>query len=212
MTRRQYIEQIRRLIYNGLPDDDATITVGLVNQYLNQAIGVAAKQNYKENIAIDGIGFLNNSFYTKFTGVTIASVGNFLWRMTLPEVPLGVGANEGISVLELVDPDTGQVTRPFVSLSENQRSFYVGMKPIPNKVLYYYEGEYLYAISTLLLNSYTANVTMASGGVSSNLDSTLNVPPDYIPIMTDYLKQQLILERMQPKDVQNDGEDFVTTT
>lgn len=211
MTRRQYIEQIRRLIYGGQPSNDATITELLVNQWLGQAIGIAAKSNYKDNITIDGIGYINNSFYTKFSGLSITSSGNFLWRMTLPQIPVGVGRNEGISTLELLD-STGLITRPFIPISENQKTYYQTMRPIPNKVLYYYEGNYLYAISTLMLSSYTANVVMVSGGDSTNLDSELNVPPDYIPIMTEYLLKQLMAERLAPVDSSNDGADFIQTT
>jgi hypothetical protein len=86
------------------------------------------------------------------------------------------------------------------------------MMPITNKVLYYYEGKSLYAISTLLLNQYTANITMVSGGLSTDLDSTLTIPPDYIPVMTEYLKAQLLFERNQPVDTQNDGLDAIRTT
>ncbi len=211
MQRLQYIEQFRRQIYGGFPQDDAEITVNLVNQWLNQAIGVAARANYKDALTIDGIGYVNNSFYTRFSGLSISSDGNFLWKMTLPQVPLGVGQTEGISTLELVDPVTRQVTRPFVPLSENQKTFYQSMMPIPNKVLYYYEGNLLYAISTLILNQYTANVTMISGGDSTDLSSNLNVPDDYIPAITEYLKQQLVFERMQPQDLVSDGNDIVKT-
>lgn len=211
MTRKAYIEQIRRLIYGGQPNEDAEITVGLVNVWLNQAIGIAATQNYKDNIAIGGIGYINNSFYSNFTGLIIASAGNFKWQMTLPQVPLGLGQNEGISTLQLVDTD-GRITQPFVPLSENQKSFYQNMRAIPNKVLYYYEGKVLYALSTLLLNQYTANVTMVSGGLSTDLTSTLNVPDDYLPIVTDYLKQQLFFERNAPVDTTQDGVDAIRTT
>lgn len=207
MTRRIWIERCLRQIYNGQPPDDSTISRNLVNTWLITATGVAAKQNYKDNIAIEGIGFTNNSFYTKFTDISIASNGNFLWKIVLPEVPLGIGANQGISTLELVD-DTGLITRPFVSLTENQKSIYQNVRPIPNKVLYYYEGNLLYMVSTLLLNSYTANVTMVSGGDSTDLDSVLNVPSDYDSIMIEFIKQQLIFERMQPVDATNDGSDF----
>jgi hypothetical protein len=211
ITRRQYIEQIRRLIYGGQPSDDSEITVGLVNQWLGQATGYAAKQNYKDNMAIDGINFVNNSFYTKFRGISISSDGNFIWKVTLPEIPIGIGYNEGISTLELQD-SSGNVTRPFIPMSQNQKTFYQGMRPIPNKVLYYNEGNFLYMVSTLLLNSYTTNVVMVSGGDSTDLDSALNVPPDYIPVMTEYLKQQLMGERLVPQDVTNDGADFIKTT
>lgn len=211
MTRREFIERVRRQIYGGQPSDDASITIGLVNNYLGDAIGVAAKANYKDNITIDGINYINNGFYTKFTGLSITSEGNFIWRMSLPEVPLGVGRNEGVSTLQLVDSD-GRITHPFVPLSENQRTYYSGMRPIPNKVLYYYEGGLLYAVSTLLLNEYTANVVMVSGGDSTDLDTTLNVPPDYLPVMMQYLQSQLLLEKAQPVDSANDGLDAIRTT
>lgn len=211
MTRQHYIEQIRRQIYGGQPADDAEITVNLVNQYLNQAIGIAAKANNRDNIAIDGVSYVNNSFYTSFSGLTISSYGNFVWSMTLPQVPIGLGANEGISVLELVDTD-GRKTRPFIPLTENQRTIYQSVRPIPNKVLYYYEGSILYAISTLVLSSYTANVTMVSGGDSTNLQSTLNVPDDYIPVMGEWLFKELMKMRQVPVDLANDGADFITST
>jgi len=211
MTRKQYIEQIRRLIYGGQPSDDAEISVGLVNQWLNQAIGVAAKQNYKDNYSLDGIGYVSNSFYSKFTGIAITGGSNFLWSISLPQIPLGIGAQDGLSTLQLVDSD-GRITQPFVLLTENQKTYFDSMRPIPNKVLGYYEGKTLYAKSTLVLSQYTANVTMVSGGLSTDLTSTLIIPDDYIPVMTEYLKQQLLFERMQPVDVQQDGMDAVKTT
>ena len=76
----------------------------------------------------------------------------------------------------------------------------------------YSEGEFVYVISDIPLNQYTAQVTMVSGGDSTDLDSTLNVPPDYFPVMMQYLQQQLLLEKNQPKDVTNDGLDAQTTT
>lgn len=209
MTRRVWITRTLRQIYGGPISDDATITINLVNVWLQTAIGIAAKQNYKDNIAIDGINYINNSFYTKFSDLTITSAGNFLWKMTLPDVPLGIGMNEGISTLELYDPVTKQISRPFVPLSENQKTLYQNVRPIPNKVLYYYEGSLLYAVSTLLLNGYTANVTMVSGGDSTNLDSTLNVPADYDPVMISYIEQQLMIERNVPVDTVSDGQDVI---
>ena len=210
MTRRFWIERCLRQIYGQQPTDDASISINLVNTWLNDAIAVAAKQNYKDNITIDGIGYINNSFYTRFSGIAITADGgmiNFIWKLTLPQIPLGIGENEGISTLELVDSTTGQVSRPFIPLSERQKSFYQSVRPIPNKILYYYEGNILYAVSQLLLNQYTANVTMVSGGDSTNLDSILNVPDDYMPVMVEYVKQQLLFEQTRPIDQANDGVD-----
>lgn len=212
ISRRAYIELVRRQIYNGQPSNDATITVGLVNKYLDFGIAVAAKQNYKDNIAIDGINFVNNSFYTKFTGIAVTQDEQFLWKVALPSIPLGIGTSEGISTLEFKDAATNQISYPIVWMSENQRSFARGMRAIPNKVLGYSQGAYVYALSTILLSEYTATVTMISGGVSANLDSIINVPDDYLPIVAGYIQQQLLLEQSRPVDATNDGLDAASGT
>lgn len=212
MNRKTYIEMVRRQIYGGQPADDATITVGLVNKWLDIAIAAAAKQNNKDNITIDGISYINNSFYTIFKGLSVTKDENFLWKIELPQLPLGIGTSEGISTLEFKDPTTGEIAYPAVMMSENQRSFQRGMRTIPNKILAYSQGEFIYALSTLILSPYTASVTMVSGGDSTDLNSTLNVPSDYFPVMVQYIQQQLLLERSQPVDVTNDGLDAVRTT
>lgn len=206
MTRHDLIEQIRRQIYNGQPSDDATITEGLVNQYIEEGIAVAAKQNYKENAAIEAVAYINNGFYTTFKGIAVTKDESFLWKVTLPEIPLGVGYSEGVSTM-VFKSSSGEVGIPVVWLSENQKSFIDTMRPIPNKILAYQEGIFVYAKSTILLSAYTVLVTMISGGDSTNLNSTLNVPPDYIPVIIEYVKAQLAFEKAQPQDVANDGRD-----
>lgn len=207
ISRKLYIEMVRRQIYGGPVSDDATITVGLVNRWLDFAIAAAAKQNYKDNIAIDGINYVNNSFYTTFKGIAVTKDENFLWKLTLPQIPLGIGTSEGVSTLEFKDTTTGQISYPAVWLSENQRGYQKGMRAIPNKVLAYSQGEFIYALSTIVLSQYTATVTMISGGTSSDLDSTLNVPNDYMPLVVEYLKQQLMFALSVPVDNSNDGRD-----
>jgi hypothetical protein len=210
MTRAEFIERTLRQIYGGQPSDDATISYNLVNKWLSDAIALAAKQNYKESVSIEGIGYVNSSFYTKFKGLAITKDDGFEWKISLPEIPIGIGENEGIDRLELVST-TGQISNPFVQLTQKQRSFYKSLRPIPNKILFYYENSIVYVISTIVLNQYTANVVIVSGGDSTNLDSQLNVPPDYFNVMVEYIKQQLVFEQGRPVDTSNDGEDVIVT-
>ncbi len=211
-TRRQIIEQIRRLIYGDQPAAEANITVGLVNQWLNHGIGVAARKNYTDSIQIDGISYVNNSFYTKFNDISVTADEQFLWKVELPHLPIGIGSSEGISKLQFKDSESNQISQTVIFLSQNQTTFYPNMEPIPNKLLAYSQGKYVYIVSTLMLSSYTANVTMVSGGLSTDLDSTLNVPDDYIPVIVEYLKTQLMFQRTVPQDRTDDGTDFITTT
>lgn len=212
MKRRTYIERIRRLIYNGQPADDATITIGLVNNYLQDAIAYAVKQNNKESLAIDGVSYVNNSFYTTFKGLTVSSDEQFTWKVTLPEIPIALGTNEGVTMLQFKDAQSKQISQTVVWLTQAQKSYFQNMRPIPNKIMAVSEGKFVYVYTDILLDQYTANATMVSGGLSTDLDGELNVPADYFPVMTEYLLKILTTELNQPKDVTNDGQDFRITT
>lgn len=207
MTRAEFIERTLRQIYGGYVSEDSSITPMLVNSWLNDAIALAAKTNYTENLKLDGIGYVNNAFYTTFKSISPVLDETNLWRLQLPQVPVGVGTNEGITTIVFKDGN-GNISYPLIPLSANQKTYFRTMRPIPNKTLYYNEGEYVYVVSSLALNNYTASVTMISGGNSSNLNSTLNVPSDYFPAMVAYVQQQLNLMKAGPKDLANDGQDL----
>jgi len=204
MIRAAFIEQILMQIYGGNPSDDTDITEGLVNQYLNQGIGVAAKQNFKENYQIDGIGYVNNSFNTTFKGLVVTKDENFLYKFILPEVPLGIGRNEGVSNV-VFKSAVNEISYDAIPLSNAQKGYARGRRAIPNKLLYYSEGNAIFIMTSILLDQYTASVTMISGGDSNDLSSTINVPSDYIPIIVEYIKQQIAFENAQIKDINNDG-------
>lgn len=209
MLRKTYIEQIRRLIYGGQPSDDAEITVGLVNVWIEQGIAYASKKNYTDSLQLDVVAYINNSFYSTFKGLTIAKNENNLYRLTLPQIPIGIGNDEGISTLELKDSWSKQISFPIIWLTQNQVAYQRGMRTIPNKLLAYSQGEYVYIITPLDITDYTATVTMVSGGTSTDLNSTLNIPSDYLPIVTDYLKTNLMFARSVPVDNVNDGLDSI---
>ena len=210
MTRQQLIEQILRQVYGTQPSDDASITPNLVNQMINQGIGLMVKQNYRDAVQLDGVGYINNSFYTTFKGITVTQDENFVWKLTLPQVPFAIGKNEGISTLQFKDSQ-GEISRPVVWLSQDQVTYFQSLQTPPNKILASQQGTFVYVYSTLILNQYTATVTIISGGDSTNLSSTLNVPDDYIPGIVDYVTKALMLSRQQIQDNANDGVDAIRT-
>ena len=206
MTRKTFIERILRQIYNGQPSDDSSITFNLVNQWLNDAIGVAAKKNYTDSIQMDGVAYVNNSFYTSYSGLTITSVNNTTFKFTLPQIPVALGKNEGLATLNFSNNNT-PTTFGAVPLSMNQVSYQDTLRPIQNKVVYWSQGQEVYMSTGIPLTAYKANVRMVSGGDSSDLNSTLIIPDDYVPIMVEYIKAQLAFERSRPIDASNDGVD-----
>lgn len=206
MDRYSFIERTLRQIYNGQPSDDSEITFNLVNSWLSDAIGVAARKNYTDNFQMEGIGFVNNSFYSKFKGLALTNDEQGLWKFTLPEIPVGIGTNEGISTVVFKNSNKN-ISYPGIPLSENQTGYARSMALIPNKILFYPEGAFCYVITPILMDQYTATCTLISGGDSTNLDSILNVPPDYYPVLVEYIKAQLVFERKQMLDMNNDGID-----
>ena len=207
MTRNIFIERILRQIYNGQPSDDSSITYNLVNQWLNDAIGLAAKKNYTDGIQMDGIAYVNNSFYTTFKdlAVSLGNIDNVTYSIDLPQIPIALGRNEGIATLQFVKDKLASQTA--IPLSINQVAYIDNLRPIQNKILYWTEGKNIYAKSLIPLTAYTANVRMVSGGDSTDLNSTLIVPDDYVPMIVEYIKGQLAFERSRPIDVSNDGVD-----
>ena len=207
MTRNIFIERILRQIYNGQPSDDSSITYSLVNQWLNDAIGLAAKKNYTDGIQMDGIAYVNNSFYTTFKDLTVelGNIDNVTYSIDLPQIPVALGKNEGIATLQFVKDKLASQTA--IPLSINQVAYIDNLRLVQNKILYWSEGKNIYAKSLIPLTSYTANVRMVSGGDSTDLESTLIVPDDYVPMIVEYIKGQLAFERSRPIDTSNDGVD-----
>lgn len=207
MTRRTYIERILRQIYGGYVPDDSEITTGLVNNILGDAIAVAAKTNYIDSVKLDTIGYVNNSFYTTYKSLSVTADEQFVWKVALPQIPVGIGENDGAETLIFKDSSSNQLSYPVIFITQKQRGFQRGRRPIPNKIIGYFEGGNVYLESTLTLSDYTAQITMISGGDSTDLDSTLNVPSDYFPIMNDYILKQLVFEQSRVRDTANDGVD-----
>ena len=206
-TRRELIQRVLRNVYGDFPSQDSSITENLVNTYINTAIGVATRNAYRDSIQIDGVAYLNNSFYTTYKGITFSSDEKFLYKIALPEIPKGLGKNEGIASLTVKTLD-GNLSYDAIPLSTNQASYYKEITPKPQKLAYYSEGGFAYVFSKLILSSgYTANIRMASGGDASDLDSVLNVPDDYISVIFDYCVEKLRLERNSARDLISDGND-----
>ena len=205
MTRYAFIERILRQIYNGQPSDDSSITYNQVNQWLNDAIALAARKNYMDGLKMDGVAYVNNSFYTTFKALPVVNENVTTYSISLPVIPVALGKNEGVATLQFIGE--GKISQTAIPLSTNQVGYIDSLRPIQNKLLYWIEGKNIYVKSSILLSQYTANVRMIRGGDSTNLQSTLIIPDDYVPMMIEYIKAQLAFERSRPIDTSNDGVD-----
>lgn len=204
MIRKTYIERIVRDVLGSQPMNDSNLTYNYVNAFINEGIALAIKQNWKEAIQLEGIAYINDSFISTYKGISVTKDEDFTYKVSLPAIPLALGRNEGVKSLRFKGVDD-KLSNECIPLTSSQKTF-INYRPIPNKTLFWYEGNNIFAQSTLPLNTYTATVSMISAG-DTDLNSELNLPEDAMSIVTGYVSAILMRERQVKQDQQNDGVD-----
>lgn len=206
MTRKKFCQQIQRMVLGEIPNDDNDITLNLINLYVNQGIALAAKANYTDNLKMDGIAYVNSSFYTTFKNIAItkSTFEDFCYELSLPEIPVALGRADGVAQLTLKDGTQFSLTG--VPITTEQVAFRKVMRRIPNRFYYWYERSTVIIDCVLDITDYTATVKMVSSGSdSTDLSATIYLPNEWLSFVQDYVVKNLILERQQPKDLTNDS-------
>ena len=207
MTRKVLIEQIRRMLYGGIPTDDANITEKEVNLYINEAMAYMAKVNYTDSIKLDGIESVSDSFYLTFKNLTITRDSDTgYYSLDLPQAPLGLARGYGISTVTF-PTSTGLAKSP-IPISVRELDYMDSLKQPPSKIFYWPEGKKLWFKSYTNLTGKNAIVRMVSTE-SANLDDELNVPQEYITDIINLVMNQLRPRKGAPQDSTNDGLDKI---
>lgn len=205
MTRKVLIEQIRRMLYGGIPTDDANITEKEINLYINEALAYMAKVNYTDSIKLDGIETVSDVFYLTFKNLAItrdADTGYF--SLDLPQVPLGLARGYGISTVTF--PTATGLAKSPIPISVRELDYMDNLKQPPSKIFYWPEGKKLWFKSYTNLVGRLAIVRMVSTE-TSDLDAELNVPQEYITDIINLVMGQLRPRKASPQDSTNDGLD-----
>lgn len=205
MTRKVLIEQIRRIFYGGVPNDDASLSEKEVNTYLNEAIAYMAKVNYTDAIKLDGIETVADSFYATFKNLAITKDNDTgYYSLDLPQVPLGLARGYGISTVTF-PASTGLAKSP-IPISPRELDYVDQLKQPPSKIFYWAEGKKLWFKSYTNLVGKFAIVRMVSTE-TSDLDAEINVPQEYITDIVNMVINQLKIRKGTPEDTVNDGVD-----
>ena len=205
MTRKVIIEQIRRIFYGGVPNDDASLSEKEVNYLLNEAIAYVAKVNYTDAIKLDGIETVADSFYATFKNLAITKDNDTgYYSLDLPQVPVGLARGYGISTVTF-PTSTGLAKSP-IPISVRELDYIDQLKQPPSKIFYWAEGKKLWFKSWTNLVGKFAIVRMVSTE-TTDMDAELNVPQEYISDIIDLVINKLKIRKSIPEDNVNDGVD-----
>lgn len=205
MTRKVLIEQVRRMLYGGVPNDDASISEKEINVYINQALAYMAKVNYTDSIKLDGIESVSDVFYLTFKNLPVLKdTDTGYYYATLPQVPVGLARGYGISTVTF-PTSTGLAKSP-IPISVRELDYIDNLKQPPSKIFYWPEGKKLWFKSYTNLIGKNAIVRMVSTE-SGTLDDELNLPQEYITDIINLVLNQLKIRKGSPEDIVNDGVD-----
>ena len=205
MTRKVLIEQIRRMLYGGVPTDDANITEKEINLYINEALAYMAKVNYTDSIKLDGIETVSDVFYLTFKNLAITrDTDTGYYSLDLPQVPLGLARGYGISTVTF--PTATGLAKSPIPISVRELDYMDSLKQPPSKIFYWPEGKKLWFKSYTNLVGKFAIVRMVSTE-TSDMDAELNVPQEYITDIINLVMGQLRPRKATPQDSTNDGLD-----
>ena len=205
MTRKVLIEQIRRMLYGGVPTDDANITEKEINLYINEALAYMAKVNYTDSIKLDGVETVSDVFYLTFKNLAITrDTDTGYYSLDLPQVPLGLARGYGISTVTF--PTATGLAKSPIPISVRELDYMDNLKQPPSKIFYWPEGKKLWFKSYTNLVGRLAIVRMVSTE-NSDMEAELNVPQEYITDIINLVMGQLRPRKATPQDSTNDGLD-----
>jgi hypothetical protein len=177
MTYQQISEQIRTMLYDGIPSDDAAFSLRFIAELVAQEVAVQARKNAFENSNAGETTYANDTFTSTFTNVTVTYNSTLKQNYSvLPQIPTALPNNQEIVN---ITPVGILGRRRQIVLMKNKDKFMQDMlPPVRGFILAYIEDGKLYYDNIQEYMFTAVNITMV-GAISSTgdlLSANLNVP------------------------------------
>ena len=211
MTYQQISEQIRTMLYGGIPSDDAAFSLRYIAELVAQEVAVQARKNAFENSNAGETTYANDTFTSTFTNVTVTYNSTLKQNFSvLPQIPTALPNNQeivSITPLGIIG------RRRQIVLMKNKDKFMQDMlPPVRGFILAYIEDGKLYYDNIQEYMFTSVNITMV-GAISSTgdlLSANLNVPKSVESEIIGKIFQMLRASKGLPLDVMNDARDLST--
>jgi hypothetical protein len=211
MTYQQISEQIRTMLYDGIPSDDAAFSLRFIAELVAQEVAVQARKNAFENSNAGETTYANDTFTSTFTNVTVTYNSTLKQNYSvLPQIPTALPNNQEIVN---ITPVGILGRRRQIVLMKNKDKFMQDMlPPVRGFILAYIEDGKLYYDNIQEYMFTAVNITMV-GAISSTgdlLSANLNVPKSSESEIIGKIFQMLRASKGLPEDVVNDARDLST--
>jgi hypothetical protein len=211
MTYQQISEQIRTMLYNGVPSDDASFSLRYIAELVAQEVAVQARKNAFENSNAGETTYANDTFTSTFTNVAVTYNSTLRQNFSvLPQIPTALPNNQeivSITPLGIIG------RRRQIVLMKNKDKFMQDMlPPVRGFILAYIEDGKLYYDNIQEYMFTSVNITMV-GAISSTgdlLSANLNVPKNVESEIIGKIFQMLRASKGLPEDMVNDARDLPT--
>jgi hypothetical protein len=211
MTYQQISEQIRTMLYGGIPSDDAAFSLRYIAELVAQEVAVQARKNAFENSNAGETTYANDTFTSTFTNVAVTYNSTLKQNFSvLPQIPTALPNNQeivSITPLGIIG------RRRQIVLMKNKDKFMQDMlPPVRGFILAYIEDGKLYYDNIQEYMFTSVNITMV-GAISSTgdlLSANLNVPKNVESEIIGKIFQMLRASKSLPEDVVNDARDLPT--
>ena len=211
MTYQQISEQIRTMLYSGIPQDDASFSLRYIAELVAQEVAVQARKNAFENSNAGETTYANDTFTSTFTNVSVLFDSTLKQKYSvLPQIPTALPNNQeivSITPLGIIG------RRRQIVLMKNKDKFMQDMlPPVRGFILAYIEDGKLYYDNIQEYMFTSVNITMV-GAISSTgdlLSANLNVPKNVESEIIGKIFQMLRASKSLPEDVVNDARDLPT--
>ena len=211
MTYQQISEQIRTMLYDGIPSDDASFSLRYIAELVAQEVAVQARKNAFENSNAGETTYANDTFTSTFTNVAVTYNSTLKQNYSvLPQIPTALPNNQeivSITPLGIIG------RRRQIVLMKNKDKFMQDMlPPVRGFILAYIEDGKLYYDNIQEYMFTSVNITMV-GAISSTgdlLSANLNVPKNVESEIIGKIFQMLRASKGLPEDMVNDARDLPT--
>jgi hypothetical protein len=207
ISLQQLIDRCIRSYYGGdYASEESVLTNNFVQLHINDAIAMAISKSMQENYVVTGIQSVSEGFLSTFTITSFTkNADTGFYVASLPHPPIGTPENSSVSGVYFGGVK-GQ-SKPVLEVKANEVDYFRFMPIPPQAAFYWMEGGSIYLwLRTNLPSNAKLFIRMATN-LSTNADAPLNMPPDAVDFVYNYVMDKLYKNKSVQGDSALDGKD-----